>query len=84
MTFCLVTLKRQLPLEGKPLNFIIMRSQEHCITDRMMEPSSAACHTKRHMKYSKKLMTACVELISLVQSLEFDSGDLDIIDQNDP
>ena len=45
--FCLMTLKKRLPLEGKPLNSTIMRSQEHCIADRMMESSSAACHIKR-------------------------------------
>jgi len=39
-----------LPLKEKPLNSTTMRSQEHCIADRMMESSSAACHIKRHRK----------------------------------
>jgi len=47
----------------------------------MMESSSAACHKKRHRKYSKRFMTVCVELTSLVQNLEIDSEDWDIIGQ---
>ena len=47
----------------------------------MIESSSAAYHTKRHMKYSKKPMTVCMELISLAHSLEIDSEDWDIIGQ---
>ena len=46
-----------------------------------MESSSAACHIKKHKKYSKKLMMVCVELTNLVQNLEIDSKDLDIIGQ---
>ena len=46
-----------------------------------MESSSAACHIKKHKKYSKRLMTACVELINLVQNLGIDSEDSDIIGQ---
>jgi len=81
MTFCLMILKRWLPLEEKPLNSTTMQSQEHCIANRVMESFSAACHTKSHRKYSKKLMTVCVELTNLVQNLEIDSEDLDIISQ---
>ena len=33
-----------------------MQSQEHCIADRMMGSSFAACHKRRHKKYSKKRM----------------------------
>ena len=46
-----------------------------------MESSSAACHIKRHNKYSKRLMTACVELTNLVQKLKIDSEAWDIIGQ---
>ena len=46
---------------------------EHCIADRMMESYFTTCHTKRHKRHSKKLMTVCAELINLVQSLEIDS-----------
>ena len=66
MASCLMILKKRLPLEGKPPNSIIMRSCEHCIANRMTGFSSAAYHQRRHSKYSKKRMMACVELISLV------------------
>ena len=46
-----------------------------------MESSSAACHTKRHMKYSKRLMMVCVGLTNLVQNLEINSENSDIIGQ---
>ena len=64
MASCLMIPKKQLPLEGKPPNSIIMRSHEHCIADRMTRSSSAAYHKRRHRKYSKKRMMACVKLIS--------------------
>ena len=73
MASCLMIPKKRLPLEGKPPNSIIMRSREHCIADRMTGSSSAAYHKRRRRKYSKKRMMTCVELISLVQSLEIDS-----------
>jgi len=38
-------------------------------------------HTKRHRKYSNRLITACVELTNLVQNLEINSEDSDIIGQ---
>ena len=57
-------------IKRNPLNSTTMWSQEHCITDRMMESSSIVCHTKKHMRHSKKLMTVCVELTNLVQNLE--------------
>ena len=41
--------------------------------------SSAVCHKRRHRKYSKKRMMACVELISPIRSLGIDSEDWDII-----
>ena len=80
----LMTPKRQLPLEGKPLNSIIMRSREHCTLDRMMGSSFAACHRRRHRKYSKKRMTACVELISWPEAwgLTLETGIL--LAQDDP
>jgi len=71
-TSLLMTPNRQPPLKGKPLNSTIMRSRKHYITDHMTE-SSAAYQIKRHMKYSKKCMTACVEFIILVWRLEIDS-----------
>jgi len=77
--YCLITLKRQLPLEEKLLNLTTMRSHEYCIADRMMKSSSATYHIKRYKRHSKMLMTVCVELTKLVQSLEIDSEDLDII-----
>ena len=77
--FFLMTLKRRLPLEGKPLNSTKMRSHKHCIADRMMEFSSTAYQIKRHMRYSKKLMMICVKLTNLVQNLEINSEDWDII-----
>ena len=76
-----MTLKRWLPLKGRPLDPITIWSREHCIVDHMMESSSVACHTKKHMRHSKKLMTVCVELTSSVQNLEIDSKDWDIIGQ---
>jgi len=51
----------------------IMRSREHYTADRIMGSSSTACHRRRHMKYSKKRMTACMELTSLARSLGIDS-----------
>ena len=80
-TYCPMILKSRLPSEGRPLDSTTMWSPEHCIADRMMESSSAAYHTKRHRKYSKRLMTVCVELISLVRSLEINSQDWGIIGQ---
>jgi len=77
---CLMIPKKRLPLEGKPPNSIIMRSHEHCIADRMTEPSSTAYHKRRHRKFSKKRILVCAKLISLVWSLEIDSEDWDIID----
>ena len=74
-------LKRWLLPEGKPLNSTTMRSREHCITDHMMESSSAACHIKRHKKHSKRLVMICADLTSMVQSFEIDSEDWDIIGQ---
>jgi len=50
----------------------------HCIVDRMMESYFGACHTKKLMSHSKKLMMVCAELINLVQSSEIDSEDLGI------
>jgi len=63
---CLMIPKKRLSLDGKPPNSTIMRSREHCIADRMTGSSSAAYHKRRSRKYSKKRMTACVELISPV------------------
>ena len=61
MAFCVMIPKRRLlSLEGKPSNFTIMRSREHCIADRMTGSSSAACHERSHRKYSKKRTMACV------------------------
>ena len=68
-------------IRRKALKSTIMRSREHYIADRMMGSSSGACHRRRYRKYSKKRMTACVELISLVRSLEIDSEDCGIIGQ---
>ena len=45
----------------------------------MMESSSAACHIKRHRKYSKRLTMVCVEFTNLVKNLEIDYEDWDII-----
>jgi len=64
----LMTTKRRLPLEGKPLNFTIMWSREHYIADHMMRSSFAACHKRRHTKCLKKHITACVKLISLART----------------
>jgi len=71
--------KEAAAIRRKSLNSITMLSQGHCIADRMMESSPTACHTKRHRKYSKRLITACVELTNLVQNLEIDPEDSDII-----
>jgi len=81
MAYCPMTLKRRLPLEGKPLNFTTMSSQEHCIAGHMMKSSSTAYHIKRHRKRSKRLITLCAELTNLVQKLRIDFEDWDIIDQ---
>jgi len=76
-----MTLKRRLPLKGRPLDSITMWSHEYCITDHMVESSSATYHTKKHRRHSKKFMTVCVELTNLVQNLEIDSKDWVIIGQ---
>jgi len=73
--------KEAAAIKRKALNSTTMRSQEHCIADRMMESSSIACHIKRYRKHSKRLMMVCAELTNLVQNLEIDSEDWDIIDQ---
>jgi len=65
----------------KSLNSTTMRSQEHFITDRMIESSSVACHMKTLRKHSKRLTTVCVELTNPVENLEIDSEDWDIIGQ---
>jgi len=78
-TSCLMIPKKRLPLEGKPPNFTIIRSREHCIVDCIMGSCFAAYHKKRHMRYWKKRMTAYVEPINLVQNLGIDSKDWDII-----
>jgi len=76
-----MTLKRRLPLEGKLLDSTTTRLHEHCITNRMMESSSAAYHIKRRRKHSKRLMMVRAELTNLVQSLKIDSKYCDIIGQ---
>jgi len=62
MAYCLMTPRRQLRSQGKPLDSIIMRSCEHCIVDRTTESYSDAFHIRRHRRRSKKLMTGCTEL----------------------
>jgi len=79
MTYCPIILRRQLPLEGRLLDSITMRSHERYITDRIMESCSVAFHTKRHKKHSGKLMTACTKLINLDPDLGTDLEDLAII-----
>jgi len=79
MAYSLAISKRQLPLEGKLLDCIIMRSCKHCITDRIMESYFDSFHTKRRRKHSKKLMTVFVELTNLGPSSETSLKDLAII-----
>ena len=43
--------------------------------DHMTGSCSAVCPKKRRRRYSKKRMTACMQLINLVQSLGIDSED---------
>jgi len=81
MAYCLTTPKRQLTSEGKLLNSITMRSCKHCIADRMMEFYSDAFHTKRHMRHSKKLMTAYAELTNPDPNSKTGLEDLAIIGQ---
>jgi len=68
--------KEELPLEGKLLGFITMRSREHYIIGRMMKSYSNTFHTTRHMRRSKKLMTVYVELTNLELSSETGFEDL--------
>jgi len=73
--------KETAAIRRKPLNCTIMRLQEHCIADRLMESSSADYHIKRHRKHSKWLMMVSAKLTNLVQILETDSENWDIISQ---
>jgi len=81
LVYCLTILKRQLPLEGKLLDSITMRSCRHCIADHMMKSYSDAFHTKRHRKPLGKLMTVCAKLTNLNLNLEIDSENLATTDQ---
>ena len=64
--YCMMTLKRWLPLEEKPLDSTTTRSHEHYIIDRMIESYFIVCHVKRHRRNSKRLMTVYAELTNLV------------------
>ena len=46
-----------------------------------MKSSSAACHIKRYMKHSKRLMMVYVKLTNQVQNMKINSKNLDIISQ---
>ena len=72
MAYYLMIPRRQLPLEGKLLDFITMRSPEHYITDHIMESCSVFFHTKRHMMYSEKPTMIYVKLTNPDPSLVTD------------
>ena len=76
-----MTQKRQPPLKGRLLDYIIMRSCELYIADRMMESCFVAFHKKRPKKHLKKLMMAPVEPTNLDLSSGTDSEDLAITGQ---
>ena len=78
MGYFLMTLKKQLPSEGKPLDSIIMQLCKHCIADRMIESYSDAFHIRRHKRRSKKLVTVCAELTNPDLSSETGLEDLAI------
>jgi len=71
-----MTLKRQLPLEGKLLDSITIRSHEHYIINHMMESCSVVFHTKRHTRHSRKLTTVCAEITNTEPNLGTDFEDL--------
>ena len=79
--YCLITPRRQLPSEGKLLDFITMRSRGHYIVDHMVKSYSDAFHIKRHRRCSKKLMTVHIELTDSDQSSKTSFEDLTIIGQ---